>query len=94
MSADRIFCYTQHRLAVDSFLHEIGGPAALAPRAIADEHALEGLDHITFVVVDNHQHPLPQRMWEKIITRGALVIHIDDQYRHRLEVHHHAGEAR
>lgn len=94
MSADRLFCYTQHRLAVESFLHDIGGPAVLAPRAIADEHALDGLDHITFIVVDDHQHPIPQRLWEAIMSRGALVIHIDDQYRNRLAVHHHAGDTR
>lgn len=95
MSADRIFCYTKQRLAVVHFLREIGGIVSpRSPHAISEPGDIAGLEHINFIVIDHHQHPIPQRMWDEIIQRGAVVIHVDDQFdtRRRLAVRHHQGE--
>lgn len=81
MSADRIFYYAPQRVAVFEFMANIGGiVSARSPHGIAEANELDGLDHITFIVIDGHPEPIPQRMWERIVDRGAIVIHVDDQY--------------
>lgn len=91
MSADRIFCYDKQRLAIMHFMHEIGSIVQHV-HPISDHHDLDGLSHITFAVIDGHLDPIPQRMWEAIERRGAVVIHFDDQYARRLAVrHYHPG---
>jgi hypothetical protein len=93
MSADRIYCFRPQRVAVEQFLHDVGGLAS-SLHAIEDGHQLQGLDHVTFIVIDGHQ-PIPQAMWDMIVERGAIVIHVDAQYARakaiKLAVRHHPG---
>ncbi len=94
MSADRIFCYGPQRQAVVHFLHDIGGLVSeKCPHEINDADQLAGLEFVTFIVIDGHPNPIPQGMWERIVERGCIVIHVDDQYsRSRLIVRHHPGD--
>ncbi len=92
MSADRIFCFAPQYSDVVKFMHDMEAIVSRrSPHAIRDEHDLHGLDHITFIVIDGHPNPVPQRMWETIVERGAIVIHVDDQFdrTRRLAVQHH-----
>lgn len=82
MSAHRIYCYAPQRRIVEDFLQSVGAVISHdCPHPVDDVTQLMGLSHITFATVDNHPEPIPQRMWEHLTVQGALVIHIDDQYR-------------
>lgn len=81
MSAHRIYCYDKQRVVVESYLHDLGAPISRdVPHPVHTADQLRGLDHITFITVDNHPHPVPQSMWDAVVADGALVIHVDDQY--------------
>jgi hypothetical protein len=91
MSADHIYCYDRQRLDVEKFLNGIGSRVtSKCPHPVRDHHALAGLEHVIFIVIDGHPQPVPPRMWDMIVQRGAIVIHVDDQYEHRLAVRHYA----
>lgn len=98
MSAHRIYCFAPQRRIVQDFLQSIGSIISHdCPHPVDDVTQLMGLDHITFATVDNHPEPVPQRMWEHITQSGALVIHIDDQYRRaraatRIAIHHYGAD--
>lgn len=100
MSAHRIYCYAPQRIAAEDFLRSVGAIISRdAPCPVSDEYYLRGLDHITFITIDNHPQPIPQRMWETIMRQGAIVIHVDDQYRRsraapRVPIKHYPGERR
>ena len=82
MSAHRIYCYSPQRPIVEDFLKSVGAIITHdCPHTVFGHEDLLGLESITFAVVDHHSHPIPQRMWETLIQRGAKVIHIDDQFR-------------
>lgn len=94
MSAHRIYCYATQRVAVESYLTDLGAPISRdVPHIIHTADELRGLDHVTFVVVDNHASPVPQAVWEAVVADGALVIHVDDQFVRgrikRVEVRHY-----
>lgn len=81
MSAHRIYCYALQRVAVESYLADLGAPISRdVPHVVHTADQLRGLNHITFVVIDNHASPVPQSVWEAVVADGALVIHVDDQY--------------
>lgn len=99
MSAHKIFCYAPHSIAVKQFLLGLGTIITPdVPHRVHEADELRGLEHITFVTIDGHPQPIPQRMWDVITAQGALVIHVDDQYEranaNRLLVHHYPGDAR
>lgn len=96
MSAHRIYCYAQQRPTVVEYLRSLGAIVTLdSPHAIHAACQLQGLDHITFIVVDGHRSSVPEDMWNMIKVQGAIVIHFDDQFlRGKLSVRHHVGEAR
>lgn len=100
MSAHRIYCFGPQRVAAVDFLENLGAIISRdTPHSINDAAELLGLDHITFIVVDGHGDPIPQRMWETIMLQGAMVIHVDDQYKRsraarRIEIKHYQGEDR
>lgn len=87
MSAHRIYCYNMQRPTVEEYLRNLGAPISHdVPHGVDVAEQLRGLDHITFIVIDNHRWSVPRPMWEAIIADGALVIHVDDQYvRDRIE---------
>lgn len=87
MSAHRIYCYAPQRIAVESFLRDLGSIISHdVPHAVHTAEELRGLDHITFIMIDNHPSPVPPPMWDAVIADGAIVIHVDDQYkRDRIE---------
>lgn len=94
MSAHRIYCYGPQRDAVVDFMdHQLGAIISRdSPHAVYDAEQLRGLEHITFAIVDNHAHIVPQAMWEVIVRQGAIVMHIDDQYmRERKGILHRAA---
>lgn len=100
MSAHRIYCYSPQRDAAVSVMEDIGFRITRdCPCPVSDEHQLRSLDHITFITIDTHPQPIPQRMWEVIMQQGALVIHVDDQYERgreaarRVPVTHYPGAA-
>lgn len=98
MSAHRIYCFTPQRPVCTDFLESVGAIITRdVPHPVDSAEQLMGLEHITFITVDNHPMPIPQRMWEVITTQGAIVIHVDDQYRRsraaaRIAVKHYPGE--
>src|SRR5580765_5638328 len=100
MSAHRIYCYAPQRIAAEDFLASVGAIISRdAPCPVSDEYYLRGLDHITFIVIDGHPNPVPQPMWETIMRQGAIVIHVDDQYKRtraaaRVPIKHYPGEKR
>lgn len=82
MSAHRIYCYAPQRDAAVDFLENVGAIISHdSPHAVHEAEQLRGLEHITFITVDNHAQPIPQPMWDVITTQGAMVIHVDDQYK-------------
>lgn len=81
MSAHRIYCYHLQRVAVEEYLTDLGAPISRdVPHVVYNADQLRGLDHITFITIDNHASPVPQSVWEAVVADGALVIHVDDQY--------------
>ncbi len=100
MSAHRIYCYAPQRDAAVDFLESVGAIISRdSPHAVHEAEQLRGLDHITFITIDNHPKPIPQSMWEIITTQGAIVIHVDDQYKRsraapRVPIKHYPGENR
>lgn len=100
MSAHRIYCYTPQRRVCADFLESVGAIITRdVPHAVDSYEQLMGLEHITFITVDNHPEPIPQSMWEVITRYGAVVIHVDDQYRRsraaaRVPVKHYPGDRR
>lgn len=100
MSAHRLYCYAPQREVVVEFLNGLGAIISRdSPHAITDQIQLQGLTHITFIVVDHHPARIPQRMWDRIVVQGAVVIHIDDQFKREraggrvLRVHHYPADA-
>ena len=97
MSAHRIYCYAPQRRICADFLESVGAIITRdVPHAVDSPEQLLGLEHITFMTVDNHPQPIPQPMWEVIMRQGAIVIHVDDQYRRsraaaRIPVKHYPG---
>lgn len=97
----RIFYYEPQKAAVLAFLSDLGacnGPND-SPHPVRAADQLRGLEHITFVTIDGHPRPIPQRMWDVIVGQGAMVIHVDDQYTRsdhtgRVNVHHYQGASR
>lgn len=100
MSAHRIYCYAPQRDVAVNFLESVGAVISRdTPHAVHSYEQLMGLEHITFITVDNHQCPIPQPMWEVITRQGAMVIHVDDQYKRsraarRVAVTHYEGAQR
>lgn len=100
MSAHRIYCYAPQLAAAASFMEDMGAIVTPdAPHPVSEAVQLRGLEHITFITIDNHPQPIPQPMWEVIVTQGAIVIHVDDQYRRsraalRIPIKHYPGENR
>jgi hypothetical protein len=98
MSADKIFCYSPQRDVVRDFLATIGGAiiTPTMPHLISEANQLRGLSHITFIMVDHHAQPIPQDIWEVITRDGAIVIHIDEQYRRGggiIPIKHYPGDS-
>lgn len=100
MGPHRIYCYSKQRVAVEDFLRRIGSIISRdTPYAVSHREQLLGQENINFVVIDGHPDVVPQDMWEVITTRGAIVIHVDDQWmRGRAErgivpVKHYPGSA-
>lgn len=97
MSAHRIYCYAPQRGVVEDFLKSVGALITHdCPHAVDSWEQLAGAEHITFATVDNHPQPVPQPMWERLTQGGAMVIHIDDQYRRarrapRVAIHHYGA---
>lgn len=98
MSAHRLYCYAPQRSAIVELLREDFGAIISrdSPHAIHEAGDLQGLEHITFIVIDHHPARIPQAMWEMIVQRGALVMHFDDQFEReresgRVSIRHYAG---
>lgn len=97
MSASRLYCYSPQSDAAAAFIRDMGGLVTRnSPSEISEALQLDGLDHITFIVIDSHPMRIPDSLWEAIIARGALVIHVDDRFERRrgiVPVKHYPGDA-
>lgn len=81
MSADIIMCYAPQRRTVIDFLHHIGAVVdSRSPRGVEDPAEIAGLEHINFFIIRNHPRIIPQRLWDELHVRGAIIIEVDDTH--------------
>lgn len=81
MSAHIITCYEPQRRAVMLFMESIGSViSSRSPQGITSPIDIGGLEHINFVYIPTHPERIPQRLWEELQRRGAIMVQVDDQY--------------
>ena len=81
-SAAYLFCYGPQRNAVVHWMYDVSAPVSSRNPVSVDEHGerLRGAEHINFIEIVGHPHPIPERVLRILRDRGAVVIKVDDTW--------------